>query len=232
MSTVKQQESASFEINEDAIADYLQQTPDFFDRYSSLLNSLEIPHATSGAAISLVERQVSVLRQRSSKLEDSLRELVEVARGNDELGAKIHIFALALLASKNRNEVITIIEEQLRTGFNADHSVLVLFASDGIDSAGQFLRKARRDDQGISPFKTFLQADTARCGTVRDAQRDFLFGADNIEIGSVALIPLGSKSEFGFLAIGSHSADHFHPGKSIDFLTRLGELITCALRNR
>jgi uncharacterized protein YigA (DUF484 family) len=232
MSTVKQQETASFEINEDAIADYLQQTPDFFARYSGLLNSLEIPHSTSGKAISLVERQVSVLRQRSSKLEDSLRELVEVARGNDELGAKIHILALALLASKNRNEVITIIEEQLRTGFNADHSVLVLFASDGIDSAGKFLRKARRDDQGISPFKTFLQANTARCGTVRDAQRDFLFGADNIEIGSVALIPLGKKSEFGFLAIGSHSADHFHPGKSIDFLTRLGELITCALINR
>lgn len=232
MSTVKQQKTAPFEINEDAIADYLQETPDFFDRYSSLLNTLEIPHTSSGAAISLVERQVSVLRQRSNKLEDSLRELVEVARGNDELGAKIHVLALALLGTKNRNEVITVLEEQLRTGFNADQSVLVLFAVDGVDSAGQFLRKTRRDDQGISSFKTFLQANTARCGTVRDAQRDFLFGADNIEIGSVALIPLGNKSEFGFLAIGSHSANHFHPGKSIDFLTRLGELITCALKTR
>jgi len=232
MSTVKQQESASFEISEDAIADYLQETPDFFDRYSTLLNTLEIPHTTSGAAISLVERQVSVLRQRSSKLEDSLRELVEVARGNDELSAKIHVFAMALIGAKNRSEVIKILEEQLRAGFNADQSVLVLFGGEGIDSAGQFLRKTHRDDQGISSFKTFLQANTARCGSVRDAQRDFLFGADNIEIGSVALIPLGNKSEFGFLAIGSHSATHFHPGKSIDFLTRLGELITCALKSR
>ena len=81
------------------------------------------------AAISLVERQVSVLRQRSNKLEDSLRELVEVARGNDELGAKIHVLALALLGTKSRNEVVTVLEEQLRTGFNADQSVLVLFAS-------------------------------------------------------------------------------------------------------
>lgn len=232
MSTVKQQESASFEISEDAIADYLQETPDFFDRYSTLLNTLEIPHTTSGAAISLVERQVSVLRQRSSKLEDSLRELVEVARGNDELSAKIHVLAMALIGAKNRSEVIKILEEQLRAGFNADQSVLVLFGGEGIDSAGQFLRKTHRDDQGISSFKTFLQASTARCGSVRDAQRDFLFGADNIEIGSVALIPLGNKSEFGFLAIGSHSATHFHPGKSIDFLTRLGELITCALKSR
>jgi uncharacterized protein YigA (DUF484 family) len=232
MSTVKQQEAAPLEINEDAIADYLQENPDFFDRYSSLLNTLEIPHTTSGAAISLVERQVSVLRQRSNKLEDSLRELVEVARSNDDLGAKIHMLTMALLGTKNRHEVVTILEEQLRTGFNADQSVLVLFAGDDIDSAGPFLRKIRRQDDGISSFKTFLQANTARCGTVRDAQRDFLFGADNIEIGSVALIPLGDKSELGFLAIGSHSATHFHPGKSIDFLTRLGELITCALKNR
>lgn len=232
MSTVKQQEEAPFEINEDTIADYLQENPDFFERYSSLLNTLEIPHNTSGVAISLVERQVSALRQRSSKLEDSLRELVEVARGNDELSGKIHVLAMALLGAKNRNEVVKILEEQLRTGFNADHSVLVLFAGDDIDSAGSFLRKAGRNDQSVSSFKTFLQANTARCGTVRDAQRDFLFGADNIEIGSVALIPLGNKSELGFLAIGNHSATHFHPGKSIDFLTRLGELISSALKNR
>jgi uncharacterized protein YigA (DUF484 family) len=232
MSTVKQQEAAPFAINEDAIADYLQENPDFFERYGSLLNTLEIPHTTGGAAISLVERQVSVLRQRSNKLEDSLRELVEVARGNDELAAKIHVLAMALLGAKNRHAVVTILEEQLRTGFNADQSVLVLFSGDDIDYAGSFLRKTRRDDRSISPFKTFLQANTARCGAVRDAQRNFLFGMDNIEIGSVALIPLGNKSALGFLAIGSHSATHFHPGKSIDFLTRLGELVTCALKNR
>ena len=232
MSTVEQQEAGPFEINEDAVADYLQENPDFFDRYSSLLNTLEIPHTTGGAVISLVERQVSVLRQRSKKLEDSLRELVEVARGNDELGSKIHVLATALLGAKNRNEVVTTLEEQLRTRFNADQSVLVLFTGDDIDYAGSFLRKIRRNDDGIGSFKTFLQANTARCGTVRDAQRDFLFGTDNIEIGSVALIPLGKKSELGFLAIGSHSATHFHPGKSIDFLTRLGELISCALKNR
>ena len=232
MSTVEQQEAGPFEINEDAVADYLQENPDFFDRYSSLLNTLEIPHTTDGAVISLVERQVSVLRQRSKKLEDSLRELVEVARGNDELGSKIHVLATALLGAKNRNEVVTTLEEQLRTRFNADQSVLVLFTGDDIDYAGSFLRKIRRNDDGIGSFKTFLQANTARCGSVRDAQRDFLFGTDNIEIGSVALIPLGKKSELGFLAIGCHSATHFHPGKSIDFLTRLGELISCALKNR
>lgn len=232
MSTVEQQKTAAFEINEDVIADYLQENPDFFERYSSLLNTLEIPHTTGGAAISLVERQVSVLRQRSNKLEDNLRELVEVARGNDELGEKIHALAITYLDAKSRNDVVRILEEKLRTGFNADQSVLVLFNSDNTKFPGPFLRKIARADPAIGSFKTFLQSNTARCGTVRDAQRDFLFGADNIEIGSVALIPLGTKSELGFLAIGSSSATHFHPGKSIDFLTRLGELTTAALKSR
>ena len=232
MSTVEQQKTAAFEINEDVIADYLQENPDFFERYSSLLNTLEIPHTTGGAAISLVERQVSVLRQRSNKLEDNLRELVEVARGNDELGEKIHALAIAYIGAKSRNDVVRILEEKLRTGFNADQSVLVLFNSDNTKFPGPFLRTIARADPAIGSFKTFLQSNTARCGTVRDAQRDFLFGADNIEIGSVALIPLGTKSELGFLAIGSSSATHFHPGKSIDFLTRLGELTTAALKSR
>jgi len=232
MSTVEQQKTAAFEINEDVIADYLQENPDFFERYSSLLNTLEIPHTTGGAAISLVERQVSELRQRSNKLEDNLRELVEVARGNDELGEKIHALAIAYLGAESRNDVVRILEEKLRTGFNADQSVLVLFNSDNTKFPGPFLRKIARADPAIGSFKTFLQSNTARCGTVRDAQRDFLFGADNIEIGSVALIPLGTKSELGFLAIGSSSATHFHPGKSIDFLTRLGELTTAALKSR
>lgn len=232
MSTVKQQKTAPFEVSEDEIADYLQENPDFFERYSNLLNTLEVPHTTNGAAVSLVERQVSVLRQRSNQLEGKLRELVEVARGNDELSEKIHALALAFLGAKSRNEVIAILEEQLRTGFNADQAVLVLFDDSDVHFDGLFLRNIARDDEAISSFKTFLQSNSARCGMVRDAQRDFLFGANNVEVGSVALIPLGAKSELGFLAIGSNSATHFHPGKSVDFLTRLGELTTTALKSR
>jgi uncharacterized protein YigA (DUF484 family) len=232
MSTVKQRQTAPFEISEDVIADYLQQNPDFFERFSGLLNTLEIPHTTNGSAISLVERQVSVLRQRSNKLEEKLRELVDVARGNDKLSDKIHALAIAYLGAKNRNEVIAVLEKHLRTGFNADHAVLVLFDAEDVQCDGLFLRIISRDDAAIRSFKTFLQSNSARCGSVRDAQRDFLFGANNVEVGSVALIPLGAKSEVGFLAIGSNSATHFHPGKSIDFLTRLGELTTSALKSR
>ena len=234
MSTLERATADIVETSEETIADYLQAHPEFFERNSDLLAGLTLPHSTGGAATSLIERQVSVLRQQQLNTDQKLRDLVEVARSNDELAGKIHALSLLLLGARNRDEVVEVLERQLRTAFNADQAMLVLFdnIAGTTDSEGQFLRLVKRDDQAIGPFKTFLKASAARCGTVRDSQRDFLFGAGNIEIGSVALIPLGAKSELGFLAIGSHSADHFHPGKSIDFLTRLGELIVCALENR
>ena len=87
----------------------------------------------------------------------------------------------------------------------------------------------RRDDV-LKAFDTFLKRSNPRCGQIRDAQRDFLFGKETDEIGSCALVPLGKQCDIGFLAIGSADADRFHPGMSIDFLARLGQLIAAALK--
>ncbi len=234
MSTVEHAKTTVIDSTEETIADYLQAHPDFFERHTALLTTLQLPHSTGGAAISLVERQVAALRLKHQTLEKKLRDFVEVARSNDELAGKINALSMFLLATGSREEAIEVLERQLLTAFSADQAKLVLFSdtAGAAVSEGQFLILVRPEDPAIGSFKTFLKASAARCGTVRDAQRDFLFGIGNIEIGSVALIPLGANSKLGFLAIGSHSADHFHPGKSIDFLVRLGELVTCTLQNR
>jgi uncharacterized protein YigA (DUF484 family) len=237
MSTVEQAEpraehtEPAEQFDEDAISGFLEAHPDFFERHSALLAQLTLPHSTGGGAISLIERQVSVLRQRNDMLEGQLHDLVEVARGNDDLADKIHGLALRLIGAENRGQVVELLEKQLRVVFSADCSVLVLFDNPGLDAkqAGQFVRAADRDDEALGPFRSFLDGDVVRCGTLRDAQRDYLFGADNCEIGSIALIPLGELSAQGFLVIGSRSADHFNPGVSIDFLSRIGELIAAAL---
>lgn len=233
MSTLKQQHVTDNGLTEDAIAAYLKANPEFFERHSSLLNSLRLPHDAGGSAVSLIERQVLVLRQKNLKLERKLKSLLDVARSNDALATRIHALAMLMLAAPDQAGVVRVLEEQLRVTFNADQSVLVVFEDPTAGAgAGRFLRVVAREDSAIAPFGTFLQGNAPRCGQVRDAQRDFLFGVGNIEIGSVALVPLGNKSELGFLAIGSRDSDHFHPGMSIDFLARLGELVSCALRTR
>ena len=64
---------------------------------------------------------------------------------------------------------------------------------------------------------------------MRDSQRAFLFGAEAPNIGSVALVPLTGLEPAGLLALGSVERERFHPGMSVEFLARMGELITDAL---
>lgn len=228
MSTLKQPAAAA-ETTESSIVAYLQAHPDFFDRHAGVLQGLRLTHRTNGAAVSLVERQVTVLRDKNLKLERQLKDLVDVARSNDAIATRIHRLATRLLAAGDRPAVIDTLEEELRLSFAADAAVLVLFGTGTRALETVFLRVVGRDDPAIGPFRTFIEAGTPRCGQVRDSQRDFLFGAGNASVGSVALIPLGQGCEVGFLAIGSRDADHFHPGKSIDFLVRIGELVSSAL---
>jgi hypothetical protein len=234
MSTQRKPEFTEDVLSEAEVHSYLQRNPDFFERHAALLSSLRLPHAT-GAAVSLVERQVSVLRQRDLKLERKLKELLEVARTNDTLAGKIHQMALELMRARDLRQTLEAIEAALRTAFGADHSVLVMFGEPGSFSdlsAGRFFRAMHRDDPALKPFATFLGSNSPRCGQVRDTQRDFLFRQQTNEVGSAALVPLGKKCEVGFLAIGSVDANRFHPGMSFDFLARLGELIAVALKRR
>ena len=232
MSTQRKPEFVEEELSESAVHDFLQDNPDFFERHGALLGSLRLPHV-AGGTVSLVERQVSVLRQKDLKLERKLKDLIEVARANDALAGKIHKLALQLLAATNLSETLEFVEESLRAGFGADQSVLVLFGDPetykDID-VGRFFRPLERDDESLQAFDTFLRGSGPRCGQIRDSQKNFLFGKETDELGSAALIPLGKKSELGFLAICSVDANRFHPGMSIDFLTRLGELVAGALK--
>ncbi len=232
MSTQRKPEFIEDELSDRAVQDYLEANPDFFERHSALLSQLELPHG-AGGAVSLVERQVSMLRQKELKLERQLKELIEVARANDVLSSKIHELTLQLLAAGELQASVAAIEKAMRSGFGADHAILVLFGDPDlfIDiDAGRFFRVIERDDGALGPFDTFLKGSGPRCGQVRDSQRDFLFHDDADEIGSVAMVPLGDKAQIGFLAIGSADTDRFHPGMSIDFLARVGDLIAGALK--
>lgn len=233
MSTQRKPEPVPESVSEEAVQDYLASHPEFFEHHPALLDSLRVPHTAGRGAVSLVERQVATLRQKNLRLERKLRELLEVARANDRLAARIHRLSLALMAADGRNATLRCVAGELTRGFGADHSVMVLFGepADYADvGERRFLRVIGRDDPQLGPFETFLSTGRARCGRVRDSQREFLFGAAADEVGSMALLPLGEGADLGFIGIGSVDAEHFHPAMSIDFLTRIGELVAVAMR--
>jgi uncharacterized protein YigA (DUF484 family) len=223
------------EIDEQAITQYLQQHPDLFDRHPQLLTRLRLQHPRNGTTVSLIERQVEVLREKHAALEQKLAEFVRVARDNDSLADRIHRFTRRLLRTTTRAEALAQIEASLREDFDAYHTVLVLQVPKGTasapsgDTASNFLREVSTDNPIFKSFESLFSNARPRCGQVRDSQRDFLFGTEAAGIGSVALIPLSAMTPPGLLVLGSVDRDRFHPGMSVEFLSRMAELIADSL---
>jgi uncharacterized protein YigA (DUF484 family) len=216
---------------EETIADYLQANPDFFERHASLLAKLKLPHNRGAAAVSLVERQVAVLREKNDKLEARLRELIEVARDNDALAGKIHRLACRLLRAPTPTALIESIEGSLREDFGASEWILLLWPapqSEFMKVSSRHLRLIDSAAPELKMFETLFESGRPRCGQIRDSQRDYLFGTGTIEIGSAALVPLGSPVA-GLLAIGSPDTERFHPTMSTEFLARIGGLVSEAI---
>ena len=232
MSTQTARGLAAGQTDEERIERYLGLNPDFFERHQPLLARMRLPHMRTGSTVSLVERQVEVLREQKTEADRRLAEFIAVARANDTLAERIHRFTRRMLRAPNPVVAINTLEASLREDFDAFHSVLVLtapIASLAKVEVEPFLRKLSADDANIRTFEALLATGKPRCGQVRDTQRDFLFGPESASIGSVALVPLGEGGALGLLALGSAERERFHPGMSTEFLKRMGELITDAL---
>ena len=219
-------------LSEETVADYLQHNPDFFERHTQLLTKLKLPHSRGASTVSLVERQVLVLRDKNEKLESRLQELIGVARANDTLATKIHRLSCRLIRARTAATVFDALESSLREDFGASEWLILLApAKDSgfANLANRHLRLVDPAAQELKMFETLFESGKPRCGQIRDSQRDFLFGAGTVEVGSAALVPLGPRPSAGLLAVGSPDTERFHPTMSTEFLARIGELVSEAV---
>ena len=220
------------ETEEESITSYLQRHPDFFERHQAVLARLRLPHARGGSTISLVERQIEVLREKLTGVENKLAELVRVARANDAISERLHRFTRRLLGAVPGEEAVARIEAGLREDFDAFQAALILIGEPSAPAASpRFVRTLPATDPNLKSFESLFSSGKPRCGQARDSQREFLFGPDGLEMASVALVPLGDKGSVGLLALGSTDRDRFHPAMSTEFLARMAELIAASLSN-
>ncbi len=217
-------------IDDQAVIDYLLASPEFFERNTATLLKLRLQDGRGGT-VSLLERQVEVLRERNRQLEARIAEFIDIGRTNDLLAARIHKLTTRLIHARGIDKVVDALESSLREDFDVPSPVLVLFRDDPSLAAREspFIRLTQRDAPEVKGFDTLLQSGKPRCGQVRDSQREWLFGNGAVEIGSVALAPLGPEGRYGLLACGSSDSQRFNPAISTDFLARIAELVTAAL---
>ena len=95
----EQNDQENGELDEREVATFLHDHPDFFSRHESLLLEMTLPHPQNGQAISLVERQVGIMREQKQQLRDQLHQLTLAARTNEQLMARFQQMILNLIDS-------------------------------------------------------------------------------------------------------------------------------------
>jgi uncharacterized protein len=209
--------------DEEQVKEYLVQHPDFFSRHPEALESLALPH-DSGRAISLVERQVSVLRQRNVELRHRLNELIDNARSNDQLFEKSKQLVLNLVAAQTLPSLITALYDSLRDDFNIPSVSLLVFSDAGHEPAPG-LARAVGEDQAHDKIGGLFHGSRPLCGILRPDEVDFLFGEHGGSIGSVAAVRLGRDRPLGILALGNPDPHHYQSSSGTLFLSHIADVL-------
>lgn len=215
------------EISEREVADFLHHHPDFFSRHEYLLQELNIPHPETGQAISLIERQVGVIREQKHELKQQLQQLTLAARTNETLLQRFQVMILNLIDSDDIDQAVEYISNALREDFHADAVELRLFDCPGRSES------VSRDDPALKDFSALLSAQQTVCGHFKPEQMAFLFGQRGEEITSAVVIPLCEelgKPCLGMLAIGSVDSKRYHPEMGTVFVNHLGAVMNRIFR--
>ena len=216
-------------LSSKAVAEYLKKHTEFFDQNPRLLTELKIPHASQGIT-SLVERQVSLLREHNIELRKKMGNLMDTARENDHLFQKTQSLSLSLVSAKDLEDIAIKLENTLKEEYNADCTTILLFDTDFPIENSSNLRAVKSED-ALEHIPGFIKLEKSICGHLRDSEASYLFPDHTGLIGSAALVPFSQGAIEGLLAIGSFDAKHFHHRMGTLFITYIGKLVAQIMNN-
>lgn len=216
------------------IVQYLARHTDFFEQHPQLLSQMQLPHPHEGQAISLVERQSLMLRERIKGLESRVAEMMRHGQENDAISDKLVLWMRALLSETDEAALPATLIEELKRVFEVPYAGLRLW---GTKSELSYL-----DCAGAVASDTVTFANSMRvpfCGPNVGFEAAAWLGDDGA-VKSLALLPLrfgensGENSgtdpqTFGMLVLGSADPERFHTSMGTAFLERIGELASAAL---
>lgn len=213
-------------VSEEQITEYLRKHPDFFVKQPGLLADLRLPHE-SGQAISLVERQVSILRERNMDMRHRLSKLLDNARDNDRLFDKTKRLVLALLEGQNLTDSLDSLVYSFDTDFQIHYTSVILFGDPAVlpnsKARVEPLSKARESIAQV------LKNNKPLCGVLDKKEVEYLFPEFSDSVGSVALVPLIHGNTFGILAVANRDATYYRSSMGTLFLSYIGEILNRTL---
>ena len=226
---VKEKMSDSSPISAEEVEIYIRNNPDFLLTRPELLAEMAIPHA-SGAAVSLVEKQVKVLREQNEQARKRLHELIEIAKFNEDLAHRMHHLVLTLIDAGSPDEIFKTLSENLKRNFRAEQVVVRLFAQPAANAGREPAEFVGNQAGEAGFFEELIKKRLPVVGVPSMEQQAFLFGAGGADIASVVMVPLRGGDWGGVLAIGSRDPDRFQKGMGVELLANLGEVLSFILK--
>lgn len=228
MSEAEPQQQPAPEPAEDDVRAYLAANPDFLCRHPDLLETLEVPHDSGGAA-SLIERQVEVLRRGNRQAQERLDELITTARDNEWRVQHLNGLAQILIRAESVSDLATGLRNFLHQELAVDALFIGLAADDSVLPEG--VQPLPDDSESRAAVDDVFRRGHPICGPLGDAQIQALFpDAGENAPQSAALVPLGEDDVRGVLVLGSRDAARFVPDMGTLFLGLLGQLVSAACR--
>lgn len=209
--------------NADDVAVFLKDNPGFFQLHPELIEHMTLPNPHGDGAVSLAERQMQLIRDKSRALEEKLTEMVRFGAENDQLSEKVHRFALQMMRSRDLAEALDSIYATLRDTFQVPHAAIRLWA----DGGQQDIPECQTVGEEIKSFVNAMHQPY--CGQHAVYETASWFGDAAPHLKSFAMVPLRADWTFGTMVLASEDRERFYPEMGTLYLGRIADLAGSAL---
>ena len=216
-------------LSEADIAEYLINTPEFFQRHAEVLGSITIASPHGARAVSLHERQTELLREKIKGLEQRVMDMVRHGNENAAIAQKIHEWACTLARAIDPADLPQVAADGIQASFDVPQAALRVW---GVAPQHQSAAFASGVSEDTRAFATSLTMPF--CGPNLGFEATAWLPQPEV-VQSMALLPLregtidSTTPAFGLLVLGSPDPQRFDATMGTEFLSRMAELASAAL---
>lgn len=223
-----EKQPVSTDLDEAEVAAYLAAHPDFLRRHPETFEALDVPHA-SGSAVSLIERQVRVLRDTNAKIQARFEELLATAKTNEDRVVQLNRVARIMAGAVSADAMVEALTVCLRDHLAVDR--IYLGIQGALPAEIEQIEKLEEASEAGQALINVFRRGKPICGELSAVQSKALFATDDDALmTSAAFIPLGHNGVHGAIVLASRDPERFTADMGTLFVELFGDLLTATLR--
>lgn len=203
------------------VIEYLKTHPDFFREYPTALREVTIPHLVGAGVVSLIERQVAMLRTHCAQLQQELDLRKTRAGLQRAMLQNMQAVTLKLLRCDGAAEIYAAALKCLKRDYAVDELRVFIFSDEIAGQAVEGIKFLPRTAKLKYMFIELINRSKPLCGSLQDEHIRMLFQAAAGHVNSTLIIPLRHPKWEGLVALGSHEHGRYGRGFELEMLQHL-----------